>query len=67
MLSKFVVTALMSGLSSLLVLQPACAQSGASRGDDVLVEMNQAFKRGDKNRLSALLPQARGHALEAWA
>jgi hypothetical protein len=33
----------------------------------VLVEMKQAFQRGDKARLSALLPQARGHALEPWA
>ena len=66
MLSKFVVSALISGFSSFLVL-PACAQNNVSRGDDVLLEMNQAFKRGDKNRLSALLPQARGHALEGWA
>ncbi|MDP2035068.1 MAG: transglycosylase SLT domain-containing protein [Polaromonas sp.] len=29
--------------------------------------MNKAFKRGDKNRLSQLLPQAQGHALEPWA
>ena len=43
---------------------PACAQN---RNDDVLVQMKQAFQRGDKGRLSALLPQARGHALEPWA
>lgn len=35
--------------------------------DDVLVQMKQAFQRGDKTRLAALLPQARGHALEPWA
>ncbi|MES2941266.1 MAG: transglycosylase SLT domain-containing protein [Pseudomonadota bacterium] len=29
--------------------------------------MNQAFKRGDRKKLSQLLPQARGHALEPWA
>ncbi|MBA3594965.1 MAG: lytic transglycosylase domain-containing protein [Pseudomonadota bacterium] len=67
MLSKFVVTALISGLSSFLILQPTWAQSNAARADDVVVEMNQAFKRGDRNRLSALLPQVRGHALEPWA
>ncbi|GAB3475533.1 lytic transglycosylase domain-containing protein [Polaromonas eurypsychrophila] len=67
MLSKFVVTALISGLLSFLILQPTWAQNNASRADEVLVEMNQASKRGDKNRLSALLPQARGHALEPWA
>ncbi|MFN3568742.1 MAG: transglycosylase SLT domain-containing protein [Polaromonas sp.] len=67
MLSKFVVTALISGLSSFLILQPTWAQNNASRADEVLVEMNKAFKRGDKNRLSQLLPQAQGHALEPWA
>jgi soluble lytic murein transglycosylase len=29
--------------------------------------MGQAFKKGDKNRLSALLPQTRGHVLEPLA
>ena len=29
--------------------------------------MKQAFQRGDKARLTALLPMARGHTLEAWA
>ncbi len=35
--------------------------------DDVLLQMKQASQRGDKARLTALLPQARGHALEPWA
>ncbi len=55
-------------LACLVVLvQPlaACAQN--QRGDEVMIEMGQAFKRSDKARLSALLPQARGHALEAQA
>lgn len=67
MLSKFVVTTLISGLSFLLILLPAGAQNNGSRGDDVLLEMNKAFKRGDKNKLAQLLPQARGHTLEPWA
>ncbi|MGJ7489024.1 transglycosylase SLT domain-containing protein [Variovorax sp. ZT4R33] len=46
------------------LLQPACAQN---MNDDVIVQMKQAFQRGDKARLAALLPQARGHALEPWA
>ena len=45
----------------------ALAQAPGARGDDLLLEMNQAFKRGDKKRLSALLPGARGHTLEPWA
>ncbi|MGJ7493866.1 transglycosylase SLT domain-containing protein [Variovorax sp. RT4R15] len=51
-------------LAAAALLQPACAQN---RNDDVLLQMKQAFQRGDKARLTALLPQARGHALEPWA
>lgn len=43
---------------------PSQAQTPA---DSVLLDMNAAFKRGDKARLAQLLPQARGHALEPWA
>ena len=46
------------------VLQPACAQTG---NDDVMLQMKQAFQRGDKGRLAALLPQTRGSMLEPWA
>ena len=56
---------------SLAVAAPAAAQSpgagSASAADNVIVEMNKAFKRGDRARLAQLLPQARGHALEPWA
>jgi soluble lytic murein transglycosylase len=46
----------------------AHAQTQASnKADDVILEMSQAFKKGDKNRLSALLPQTRGHVLEPLA
>ncbi|MDH6167790.1 soluble lytic murein transglycosylase [Variovorax boronicumulans] len=51
--------------AALLFHPPASAQ--ANTNDDVLVQMKQAFQRGDKARLTALLPQARGHALEPWA
>ncbi|MGJ7510611.1 transglycosylase SLT domain-containing protein [Variovorax sp. GT1P44] len=51
-------------LAAAAMLQPARAQSG---NDDVLLQMKQAAQRGDKARLTALLPQARGHALEPWA
>jgi soluble lytic murein transglycosylase len=43
---------------------PAQAQN---RGDEVLLEMQQAFRKNDAKRLSALLPQARGHVLEPLA
>ena len=38
-----------------------------ARADAVIVEMQQAFRRGDRARVAALLPQARGHVLEPWA
>jgi soluble lytic murein transglycosylase len=62
--ANFSTLVLSLALAAVTLLQPACAQN---RDDDVLVQMKQAFQRGDKARLSALLPQARGHALEPWA
>jgi len=38
-----------------------------NKADDVILEMNQAFKKNDKNQLSRLLPRAKGHPLESWA
>jgi soluble lytic murein transglycosylase len=35
--------------------------------DDLVLEMHQAFRQGNKARLAQLLPQVRGHALEPWA
>jgi soluble lytic murein transglycosylase len=37
-----------------------------AQADEALMEMSQAFKKNNSKRLSALLPQVRGHALEAW-
>ncbi len=65
MLYKFPVTLLVTLAFSAFLSPAAMAQSAP--GDSVIVEMNQAFKRGDRKRLSALLPQARGHALEPYA
>jgi soluble lytic murein transglycosylase len=45
---------------------PNKTQDNTSK-DDAIVEMSQAFKQGDRKRLTTLLPQARGHALEPWA
>ena len=46
----------------------AVAQSkDSARADEAMVEMGDAFKKGDRKRLAALLPQSRGHVLEAWA
>ncbi len=39
----------------------------ADAADAVLIDMSQAFQKGDRKRLAALLPQAKGHVLEPWA
>ena len=65
MLYKFVFTTVFAAFSTALLTPVATAQT--TSGDSLIVEMNQAFKRGDRKRLSALLPQARGHALEPYA
>jgi soluble lytic murein transglycosylase len=75
MLYKFLCSAALSAaqLATLMasLASPAMAQNGASAngaaGDNLILEMNKAFRRGDKARLAQLLPQARGHDLEAWA
>ncbi len=47
---------------------PANAQTrDPSRADSTILEMAQLYKQRDRRRLSALLPQVRGHALEPWA
>jgi soluble lytic murein transglycosylase len=54
---------------TLLTTAPAHAQTrapGKAASDEAILDMSQAFKKGDQKRLTALLPQVRGHALEAW-
>ena len=57
--------------SLLLVIAPVgqaqTKVTAKSSRDDTILDMSQAFKQGDRKRLSALLPQARGHMLEPWA
>ncbi len=45
-------------------VEPSAATTPADR---VILDMQDAFRRRDKARLAALLPRARGHALEPWA
>ena len=65
MLYKFVFTAV-AATYLIAFLSPAAVAQNAT-GDAVIIEMNQAFKRGDRKKLSTLLPQAKGHALEPYA
>jgi len=53
-----------------LVLATLAACAGAraqNSSDDAVLQMKQAFRKGDRNQLAALLPQARGSMLEPWA
>ncbi len=46
----------------------AWAQDASTQaGDDIILQMKDAFRKSDRKRLTLLLPQVRGHALEAWA
>ncbi|MDD5325073.1 MAG: lytic transglycosylase domain-containing protein, partial [Polaromonas sp.] len=71
MLYKIVFSVALSAMLWAALPVSASAQTsssgGAAAGDSVILEMQKAFRRGDKARLTQLLPQARGHALEAWA
>jgi soluble lytic murein transglycosylase len=51
-------------LAGLIFPLPASAQN---KGDDTILEIHQAFKKGDKKRVASLLPMAGGHRLEPWA
>ena len=48
-------------------LPAASAPAPAATADSVILDMREAFRRGDKARLASLLPLVRGHALEPWA
>jgi len=66
-----VIVSLFSSATLALALSTPTAFAAPSasdaKADAVITDMAQAFKRGDRKRLSALLPQAKGHPLEAWA
>jgi soluble lytic murein transglycosylase len=53
---------------TLIASAVACNLSQAqSPADNLIVEMHQAFRQGNKPKLALMLPQVRGHALEPWA
>lgn len=59
-----ILTPLLAASLWTTAVSPAMAQN---RGDQVLLDMQQAFRKNDKARLALLLPSARGHVLEPWA
>jgi len=52
------------GAAGLLAAPMLHAQTSA---DNVLLDMQQAFRKGDSTRLAALQPLAQGHLLAPWA
>ncbi len=50
-----------------LIAMTLSFQAGAQSRDEIILDMNQAFKQGNRQRLTQLLPLARGHALEPYA
>ncbi len=63
-----ILTSLGAAVLIFSFMSPALGQTNVqNKADDVILEMNQAFKKNDKNQLSRLLPRAKGHALESWA
>ncbi|RYX90462.1 MAG: lytic transglycosylase domain-containing protein [Comamonadaceae bacterium] len=53
-------------LTLIALALPFTAQA-QNKGDDLILDINQAYRKGDSRRVASLLPQARGHALEPWA
>jgi soluble lytic murein transglycosylase len=51
--------------SALGSIEPPSASTAS--GDEVLREMQQAFRKNDRKKLTQLLPAAQGHILEPWA
>jgi soluble lytic murein transglycosylase len=56
-------------LASLAIVLAGCVQAQPQNAprDDVILQMQQAFRSGDRARLAQLLPLAQGHVLEPWA
>jgi soluble lytic murein transglycosylase len=59
-----ILTLLAGVVTTGLISLPAQARN---QGDEVLLDMHKAYARNDAKRLSALLPQVRGHVLEPLA
>ncbi len=53
--------------AAVLLSAPVSWATAQTAGDNVLLQMQEAARKGDKARLAALLPQTAGHPLEPWA
>lgn len=48
-------------------ISPLSTPVTISASDQAVLDMNEAYRKGDKKRLAELLPLARGNLLEPWA
>nr|WP_319565036.1 transglycosylase SLT domain-containing protein [uncultured Rhodoferax sp.] len=62
-LTSIALAGLLGGVTTTIL----AAAPAANPADEVVLEMAQAFKKGQSKRLSELLPLTRGHVLEPWA
>ncbi len=62
-----ILTSIPLALAAFIAVCLPVQAAAQAKGDDVIVEMSQAFKKADRKRLTALLPLAAGHVLEPWA
>ena len=67
MLSKFHILTVTTLIFGSQAMAQTPQTNNISAGDNLILEMGNAFKRGDKTRLTQMLPQAKGHTLEPWA
>ena len=58
------ILALFTLVFSSFVVTGSWAQA---RGDEAILEIHQAFKKGDRKRMAVLMPQVAQHPLEPWA
>ncbi|RYF72036.1 MAG: lytic transglycosylase domain-containing protein, partial [Comamonadaceae bacterium] len=59
-----ILTPLIAAAVLAAAASPAMAQN---RGDEAVLEMQKAFRKGDRQSLTGLLPYTKGHPLEPWA
>lgn len=69
-LSTILTSIAFLGLTAISATAPTHAQStqpSRAQSDETILEMSRAYRQGNTQRLTALLPQARGNMLEPWA
>ncbi|NDG14559.1 MAG: lytic transglycosylase domain-containing protein, partial [Betaproteobacteria bacterium] len=54
-------------LACLQVSDAATLSASPDRVDQIVIDMSNAYAHNDRRKLTQLLPQVKGHALEPWA